>query len=906
MRDSQVKQISIFDLLVGDVVVIETGDKIPADGVLITAFNLSIDESSMTGESKLVRKRLPGHSDKGDPFVISGTKVEEGNGSMLVLAVGDKSIQGKTMRLLEEAADETPLQGKLEVIATDIGKLGGFAAILTVIAMLIRLAIVEITCTSEGCIEAGGPGWRHEILVEIVNFFLVGITVVVVAVPEGLPLAVTISLAYSVQKMFNEKNLVRHLDACETMGEANTICSDKTGTLTQNKMSVVKVWVGEKTFEHAPGVHEVNKDVAHLIGQGVSVNSTASLVTNSDGRLEQVGNKTECALLEYARHLNIDYDLVRASNLPKIVNRFTFSSKRKRMSTLLALQGSTLRVYCKGASEIVLDRCSSILTANGSVREMTKADRFFITKNVIENFASQGLRTLCLAYRDVNKNERDWENEMVDEDTPRAETDLTCIAVVGIEDPVRPEVPDAVLRCNTAGIVVRMVTGDNVETAKAIAQKCHIFDPTSASYNPRFTVMEGPDFRKFVGGFVYDEDGNARIADIENFKMVAQSLRVLARSSPSDKHLLVTGLKEINHVVAVTGDGTNDAPALKKADIGIAVDGATDAARAAADIVLTTPGLSVIIDAIRQSRKIFQRMKNYCIYRIACTLQLLCFFFFAILCVNPNHFLDDHSKVQDRFFRLPVIAIVLITVLNDGTILTIAYDKVIGSKKPEKWNLPELCVVSSILGAVACASSMLLLLLGLQAMAGDALLNKWFGLEPLTYGSVMTMMYLKVSLSDFFTVFSARTTSWFWVRKPGKALLAAFVFATAAATFTSLFWFLDDMQSASEVPMKSLSLKLAAVVWLYNLVWFVIQDAIKVLAYQYFAKRNQIEEAEVKLHQDIVKESFFASFSGSFAGSAIHNQSLLTRNSFVSAQHHSESSSFVEGAGTGAKLQHAA
>ncbi|MGH0135584.1 UNVERIFIED_CONTAM: hypothetical protein FKN15_008639, partial [Acipenser sinensis] len=438
-----------------------------------------------------------------------------------------------------------------------------------------------------------------------VKFFIIGVTVLVVAVPEGLPLAVTISLAYSVKKMMKDNNLVRHLDACETMGNATAICSDKTGTLTTNRMTVVQSHVGEVTYREVPGPGVLSPAILDVLVPAIAINSaytTKILPPDQEGGLpKQVGNKTECALLGFVQDLHRDYQAVRVQ-IPeeKLYKVYTFNSVRKSMSTVVCLPEGGFRLYSKGASEIILKKCSSILTASGEPRLFRPRDRDEMVKKVIEPMACEGLRTICIAYRDFTGTpEPDWDSEsdIVGE--------LTCICVVGIEDPVRPEVPEAIRKCQRAGITVRMVTGDNINTARAIAAKCGIIQA-----GEEFLCIDGKEFNRRIR----NEKGEI---EQERIDKIWPKLRVLARSSPTDKHTLVKGIidstvLEQRQVVAVTGDGTNDGPALKKADVGFAMGIAgTDVAKEASDIILTDDNFSSIVKAVMWGRNVYDSISKF-------------------------------------------------------------------------------------------------------------------------------------------------------------------------------------------------------------------------------------------------------------------------------------------------------
>ncbi|XP_058860822.1 plasma membrane calcium-transporting ATPase 1-like isoform X1 [Acipenser ruthenus] len=651
IRKGQVIQIPVAEIVVGDIAQIKYGDLLPADGVLIQCNDLKIDESSLTGESDHVKKSV-----ENDPMLLSGTHVMEGSGRMVVTAVGLNSQTGIIFTLLGAGGDEeekklkkgkkqgpaenrnkakaqdgvaleiqplkseegveceekevkkvnvtkkekSVLQGKLTKLAVQIGKAGLIMSAVTVIILILYFVIDTF--------GVRGYAWTKEctpIYIQFfVKFFIIGVTVLVVAVPEGLPLAVTISLAYSVKKMMKDNNLVRHLDACETMGNATAICSDKTGTLTMNRMTVVEAYIGDTHFPQVPDPEALQPETLELLVNGIAVNSaytTKILPPEKEGGLpRQVGNKTECSLLGLVLDLKKDYQAVR-DEVPeeKLHKVYTFNSSRKSMSTVLKNPvGTGFRMYSKGASEIILRKCTRILGRTGESRIFQAKDRDDMVCKVIEPMACNGLRTICLAMRDF-ETEPDWDNEN------EILSNLTCIAVVGIEDPVRPEVPDAITRCQRAGITVRMVTGDNINTARAIATKCGILLP-----GEDFLCLEGKEFNTLIR----NEKGEV---EQERLDKVWPKLRVLARSSPTDKHTLVKGIidsmvGETRQVVAVTGDGTNDGPALKKADVGFAMGIAgTDVAKEASDIILTDDNFTSIVKAVMWGRNVYDSISKF-------------------------------------------------------------------------------------------------------------------------------------------------------------------------------------------------------------------------------------------------------------------------------------------------------
>ncbi|XP_028644473.1 plasma membrane calcium-transporting ATPase 2 isoform X4 [Grammomys surdaster] len=497
--------------------------------------------------------------------------------------------------------EKSVLQGKLTKLAVQIGKAGLVMSAITVIILVLYFTVDTFVVNKKPWLTECTPVYVQY----FVKFFIIGVTVLVVAVPEGLPLAVTISLAYSVKKMMKDNNLVRHLDACETMGNATAICSDKTGTLTTNRMTVVQAYVGDVHYKEIPDPSSINAKTLELLVNAIAINSaytTKILPPEKEGALpRQVGNKTECGLLGFVLDLRQDYEPVR-SQMPeeKLYKVYTFNSVRKSMSTVIKMPDESFRMYSKGASEIVLKKCCKILSGAGEPRVFRPRDRDEMVKKVIEPMACDGLRTICVAYRDFPSSpEPDWDNEN------DILNELTCICVVGIEDPVRPEVPEAIRKCQRAGITVRMVTGDNINTARAIAIKCGIIHP-----GEDFLCLEGKEFNRRIR----NEKGEI---EQERIDKIWPKLRVLARSSPTDKHTLVKGIIDSTHteqrqVVAVTGDGTNDGPALKKADVGFAMGIAgTDVAKEASDIILTDDNFSSIVKAVMWGRNVYDSISKF-------------------------------------------------------------------------------------------------------------------------------------------------------------------------------------------------------------------------------------------------------------------------------------------------------
>jgi len=628
IRSGKTMEISVYDILVGDVVHLEPGDMIPVDGIFIGGHNVKCDESQTTGESDLIRKRpadevfaaIENHENlrKLDPFILSGAQVTEGVGTFLVTSTGVNSSYGKTLMSLREDPEVTPLQSKLNTLAEYIAKLGGAAGLLLFIVLFIEF-LVRLPHNTSTPTEKGQ---------QFLQIFIVTVTIIVVAVPEGLPLAVTLALAFATTRMLKDNNLVRHLKACEVMGNATTICSDKTGTLTQNKMLVVAGTIGtssrfggtvdsnegaangkgkqtqpSEAAENVPArevVSSFSSEVKTMLSQSIIINSTA-FEGEVDGIQTFIGSKTETAMLTFARDFLGMESVSRERSNATVTQLIPFDSGRKCMGVVVQLANGKYRLYVKGASEILLDKCTGIIpdpTKEPSTAPMTDDNRQTLI-NLIDNYASRSLRTIAMVYRDFDrwpaKGARTVEgdkNEVVFEDIFRQ---MVLLGIVGIQDPLREGVPEAVRICQNAGVVVRMVTGDNLITAKAIASECGI-------YTPGGIIMEGPTFRKLSPG---------------KMDQTIPRLQVLARSSPEDKRILVKRLKELGETVAVTGDGTNDAPALKTADVGFSMGIAgTEVAKEASAIILMDDNFNSIVKAMMWGRAVNDAVKKFLQFQV--------------------------------------------------------------------------------------------------------------------------------------------------------------------------------------------------------------------------------------------------------------------------------------------------
>jgi Ca2+-transporting ATPase len=622
IRSGKLQRISVYDILAGDVIHLQPGDLVPADGVFISGYNVKCDESSITGESDQKRKTPGGEVmnqieagasvDKIDPFIISGSKVLEGTGTYLVTSVGLHSSYGKLIMATadDSEATPTPLQMKLNIMAEQITKCGCAIALLLFLVLFAKF-LAQLKTNPDT------PAQKAQDFLQIV---IVTITIIVIAVPEGLPLAVTLALAFAMTKMVKDHNLVRVLSSCETMGNATAICSDKTGTLTTNKMTVVAGSLGtacqfgvrRETVIQGQGIGEqaaagefvaasfselaslLSPEVKDLLVQSIAINSTA-FESDEDGKRTFIGSKTETALLSFAKeHLGIRPISEERANAT-IVQIFPFDSGRKCMASVVRLFDGTYRVYVKGAPEVLLDKCTQIIAdTTGPVKsiKLTKGNRHSLA-SLIDKYASNSLRTLGIIYRDLEywppygaRTYEDDSREAVFEDIFE---EMVFLGIVGIQDPLRPGVKEAVERCQHAGVFVRMVTGDNRGTAKAIAEECGIYTDG--------IVLEGPEFRK--------------LSRMEMNRTLPK-LQVLARSSPEDKRILVKKLKELGNIVAVTGDGTNDGPALRAADVGFSMGvSGTEVAKEASSIILMDDNFSSIVKALEWGRAVNDSVKKF-------------------------------------------------------------------------------------------------------------------------------------------------------------------------------------------------------------------------------------------------------------------------------------------------------
>ncbi|KAE9587701.1 putative calcium-transporting ATPase [Lupinus albus] len=599
VRGGRRVEISIYDIVVGDVIPLNIGNQVPADGILITGHSLSIDESSMTGESKIV------HKDSRDPFLMSGCKVADGSGSMLVTGVGINTEWGLLMASIsEDSGEETPLQVRLNGVATFIGIVGLSVASLVLIVLLARYFSGH-TKNPDGSVQfKAGKTKVGDAVDGAIKIVTVAVTIVVVAVPEGLPLAVTLTLAYSMRKMMADKALVRRLSACETMGSATTICSDKTGTLTMNQMTVVEAYAGGKKIDPPHKKSELSPMLHSLLIEGVAQNTNGSVYVPEAGNdVEVSGSPTEKAILHWALKLGMNFTESRSQS--SIVHVFPFNSEKKRGGVAIKTANSEVHIHWKGAAEIVLACCTAYVDANEQLVEMDEEKMTFY-KKAIEDMASDSLRCVAIAYRPYEKESVPTSEELLAH-WSLPEDNLVLLAIVGLKDPCRPGVKNAVQLCQKAGVKVKMVTGDNVKTAKAIAVECGILASFADATEP--TIIEGKTFRA--------------LSDAQR-EEIAEAISVMGRSSPNDKLLLVQALRRKGHVVAVTGDGTNDAPALHEADIGLAMGiQGTEVAKESSDIIILDDNFASVVKVVRWGRSVYANIQKFIQFQLTVNVAAL-------------------------------------------------------------------------------------------------------------------------------------------------------------------------------------------------------------------------------------------------------------------------------------------
>ena len=684
-RDGKWGSLPARELVPGDIIHLRIGDIIPADSRLLRGNPVQIDQSALTGES------LPVEREQGDA-VFSGSILKQGEIDALVYATGEKTFYGKTTELVKSAETRSHLQKAIIKIAD----------YLLIIAATLAILIIGVAIA------------RKESIIEVLQFVLV---LTIAAVPVAMPAVLSVTMALGARVLAAKQAIVTKLAAVEEMAGIDVLCSDKTGTLTQSKLTPGEPYT----------VEGIKPEEVILSGGLASKEESQDPID-----LAVLSGLEDASILQSYQVLDFKpFDPVH----------------KLTESTVTGPDGKTFKVS-KGAPQVILDLDPEKDKKRDEIEEATN------------EFAARGFRSLGVARTDSSG---EWK----------------IIGIIPLYDPLREDSKSTIETTRNMGLKVKMVTGDQVAIGKEISRQLglgtNILDASIFDTSKPHETGE-------MGDIIEKSDGFAQVF-------------------PEHKYHIVEVLQQRGHIVGMTGDGVNDAPALKKADAGIAVSGSTDAARAAASIVLLKPGLSVIVDAIRESRKIFHRMTNYAIYRIAETIRALLFLTLAIVTFN--------------YYPVTAIMIVLLAVLNDGAILSIAYDNVRYSNQPERWDMKTVLGVATTLGVFGVISSFGLLYMGENVF-------------HLSQGTIQTLMYLKLSVAGHLTVFVARTRGPFWSIKPSRILLFAVIGTQIIATIIAVYGIL----------MEPLGWKYAAIVWGYALSWLIINDGVKLLAYRIFGEEH--------------------------------------------------------------------
>ncbi|PBJ81106.1 P-type H+-ATPase [Trypanosoma cruzi cruzi] len=731
-RDGAWKQLDAALLVPGDLVKLASGSAVPAD-CSINEGVIDVDEAALTGESLPVTMGT-------DHMPKMGSNVVRGEVDGTVQYTGQNTFFGKTAVLLQSVESDL---GNIHVILSRVMVvLTSFSFTLCLICFIYLLAEFYET-------------FRRSLQFSVV--------VLVVSIPIALEIVVTTTLAVGSKKLSRHKIIVTKLTAIEMMSGVNMLCSDKTGTLTLNKMEI--------------------QDQCFTFEKGHDLRSVLVLAALAAKWREPPRDALDTMVLGAA-------DLDECDNYTQ-TEFVPFDPTTKRTAaTLVDKRTNEKFSVTKGAPHVIIQLVYNQDEINDQVVE------------IIDSLAARGVRCLSVAKTDSQGR---WH----------------LCGILTFLDPPRPDTKETIRRSKQYGVDVKMVTGDHVLIAKEMCRMLNL-DPNilTADKLPKVDVNDLPD-------------------DLgEKYGEMMLGVGGFAQVFPEHKFMIVEALRQYGFTCAMTGDGVNDAPALKRADVGIAVQGATDAARAAADMVLTGPGLSVVVEAMLVSRQVFQRMLSFLTYRISATLQLVCFFFIACFSLTPRNYGSADADFQ--FFHLPVLMFMLITLLNDGCLMTIGYDRVVPSKLPQRWNLPVVFTIAIILAAVACSSSLMLLWIALEGWGEETYPNSWFkalGLAQLKQGKVVTLLYLKISISDFLTLFSSRTGGrWFFTMAPGLVLLIGAIISLFVSSMVASFWHTsrpDGLLTEGLAWGDTNSERLLPLwVWIYCIVWWLIQDAVKVGAHK--------------------------------------------------------------------------
>eukprot|EP00743_Colponemidia_sp_Colp-15_P013270 GILK01015361.1.p1 GENE.GILK01015361.1~~GILK01015361.1.p1 ORF type:complete len:1133 (+),score=179.70 GILK01015361.1:112-3399(+) len=771
-RDGAWRTIASRELVVGDIVKLTIGSIIPADVKLLDGESLEVDQAAITGESLPVTV-YPATE------VYQGSVVKRGEIQALVVKTGADTFLGKASSLVGSVKHTGNIQKVVMKITIFIISLAFTLCLAIFIYLLARAP-------------------RTTGHLQFVDVWAISMVFLVASVPVATPVVVTAALAVGAHNLSEHQVIISRLSAIEELAGMDILCSDKTGTLTKNELTLSDPF---------------------LLGNTTAEDLILMAALASKRETEGQDAIDLCISTTVQDHTVFD----RYTELHFI----PFDPVRKRTEATIQTSEGVFQV-AKGAPQVILAMANNVdeirAQVEGKVLEM----------------AEKGYRTLGVAKKGSDEQ---W----------------TMLGLLTLYDPPRDDTAHTIKRALELGIRVKMITGDQTaiakETARALGMNTDIFN-TDIWHDEKMSEEERSEVIESADGF--------------------------AEVFPEQKYQIVETLQKRGHRVGMTGDGVNDAPALKKADCGIAVSGATDAARAAADMVLTLPGLSVIIDAILRARMIFQRIKNYLIYRIAASIQLCFFFFFGVIVFNPAAW---YGGTDWRVFRLTNIAILIITILTDLTTIAIGYDHVKPSQKPDVWNLGRCITMSFVLGAVACISTILWTVVCLNLINATWILNSWFSIAAISYETALTAVWLVASLQVYLGVLSARTESWWFTRMPGLALLFTLAVSLCITTFFAAYWWLESIESSDIENADDVPWSIVGVGWLWAFVWFLIQDVVKVFAYRILqAHDRKKEEAAKKIADEQQLQERKSELN------VRSRASILTRGSFIAANQGADTS----------------
>lgn len=738
-RDGKWGNIDAALVVPGDLVKLAAGSAIPAD-CTINEGQIDVDEAALTGESLPVTMTTE-HMPK------MGSTVVRGEVDGTVQFTGLHTFFGKTALLLQS-------------VEADLGNIH---------YVLVKVMFVLTVLSLVLCVVVFGylMGKYHLNFKEALEFTVV---LLVVSIPIAIEIVVTTTLALGSKELSKQKVIVTRLSSIEMMSAVNMLCSDKTGTLTLNKMEI--------------------QEQCHTFSEGHNRATILVLAALAAKWREPPRDALDTMVLGSA-------DLNECDKYEQL-EFVPFDPKVKRTEATLRRNGKVFKVT-KGAPNIVLNLCKNAEEIRGRV------------ESIIDDLGRRGIR--CLTVARTGDDDEEWH----------------MAGILTFLDPPRPDTKDTIRKSKLYGVDVKMITGDHQLIAKEMARMLdmdtNILTPEGL---PKFPESGDPKDIPDTLGIEYGQ--------------LMLSCGGFAHVYPEHKYLIVETLRQYGYTCAMTGDGVNDAPALKRSDVGIAVHGATDAARAAADMVLTDPGLSVVVDAMLIARGVFQRMLSFLTYRVSATLQLVFFFFLGVFILPTSKYGITDPEFQ--FFHIPVLMFMLITLLNDGTLMAIGYDNVRPSERPQRWNLRVLFIISTILAGVALVSSLWLLWMALDAVEPSRYENSWFksmGLPNIKQGQVVTMIYLKVSISDFLTLFAARTgADFFFSYRPSLVLFVGAVISLTISSLVAAFWpdrTMDGINTIGLAHGDSAAARLMPLyVWLYCIVWWFIQDIAKVASYKVMEK----------------------------------------------------------------------